>query len=194
METSAQGVSNTMDRIKGIVNNDRKIQAQQRERKRLLLLHLGVARTEAFRLESCAYNEATFRMPDQCGYQPEKEYIVKEDEFGKCYKTNVTDLAEICGILQNKYMNGPSNVKTEISENPGRFVCNYLYCKSLQLSSILSTSTVKKIESSTMKLSTESDYEIRSLFLHVPPFEVVAEEQQLSYVAEVLKALTLIQE
>jgi pyroglutamyl-peptidase len=237
METSAQDVSKTMNRLRDTtiaklkqkLHDEEEKQDQdvnknknnKRQRQRIILLHLGVARTTSFRLESCAYNEATFRIPDQCGYQPKQELIIQEDILEKCYKTTL-DLTNLCNILTNKY--GP-NIGTEISTNPGRYVCNYVYCTSLQISSSSSSSSLSTSSKSKSKSKTKSeeindsnknnktmdhhennestnnttnhdddgddddDDVICSLFLHVPPFSVVPEEEQLRYVAGLLQGL-----
>jgi pyroglutamyl-peptidase len=220
METSAQDVSKTMNRLRDTTiiklkqKHDEEKQKEddnknnKHKRERIILLHLGVARATSFRLESCAYNEATFRIPDQCGYQPKQELIIKEDILEKCYKTTL-NLTSLCTKLTNKY--GP-NIGTEISTNPGRYVCNYVYCTSLQISlsssSASSKSRTKSVDMNSNSNSNKTmdhhennkstnnttnhdddDDVICSLFLHVPPFSVVPEEEQLSYVAGVLQAL-----
>ncbi|OEU20109.1 peptidase C15, pyroglutamyl peptidase I-like protein [Fragilariopsis cylindrus CCMP1102] len=185
----------------------------KRQRQRIILLHLGVARTTSFRLESCAYNEATFRIPDICGYQPKQELIIREDVLEKCYKTTL-DLTSLCTKLTNRF--GPK-ICTEISTNPGRYVCNYVYCTSLQIALLSSSASSKSKSKSKSEIKSvdinnnsnktmenhennesttnnttnhdDDDDVICSLFLHVPSFSVVPEEEQLSYVAGLLQAL-----
>ena len=221
LETSAQDVSKTMNRLRDTTilklkqkqdeEDDNK--NNKRQRQRIILLHLGVARTTSFRLESCAYNEATFRIPDICGYQPKQELIIREDVLEKCYKTTL-DLTSLCTKLTNRY--GPK-ICTEISTNPGRYVCNYVYCTSLQIALLSSSASSKSKSKSKSEIKSvdinnnsnktmenhennesttnnttnhdDDDDVICSLFLHVPSFSVVPEEEQLSYVAGLLQAL-----
>ncbi len=63
------------------------------------------------------------------------------------------------------------NVKTQTSTDPGRFVCNYLYCYSLN------------------KLQTLSSPKVQCLFLHIPSFEVVPKEVQIEYILELMRQL-----
>lgn len=58
-----------------------------------------------------------------------------------------------------------------ISEDAGLFVCNYTFYKSLQQS------------------QRNSKQKWHSLFVHVPPFEVLGPEQQLSMAAAVLDGI-----
>jgi len=255
MQTSIKDVTKTMNRLRDCTiptlikenrkqrdndNNNNNIEGgtssnenqNKRKRQRIILLHLGVARTISFRLEACAYNEASFRIPDQCGYQPKQDLIVSTDKLATCYTTTI-NLEQVCEKLTNKYY---PTILTEISTNPGRYVCNYVYCTSLQISSTL-LSSLSSSSSSIPKLKTRSvnndddndnnttmdphqyhednentthnvdnnhstcdggdgdgdgdgdDTVICSLFLHVPPFSITSEEEQLNYVAGLLQIL-----
>lgn len=225
LETSVQDVCKTMDRIKQNytiaataaasttdtnIKNDNNRNLKVRKN-RIILLHLGVARTSSFRLESCAYNEANFRIPDQQGYKPKNLPIVSlpDHELGKCYKTSL-NLKKLHQTLINQF----PQIPVEISNDPGRFVCNYVYCKSLQLSSLSSSPSSPNLEPETddnndnitdhvcdenntvannnnddIEYDDENEVICSSLFFHVPHFSVVAEEDQLAYVACLLRAL-----
>jgi len=69
-----------------------------------------------------------------------------------------------------------------VSTDPGRFVCNYIYCYSLD-----------KFQCSTKVASTETKQQPSSanrvLFLHVPPFEVCSEPVQLRVVSKLMHAI-----
>ncbi len=163
LETSAQAVDEALERIqKDYCCSDSS---------KILLLHLGVGRSEGFRLESCAYNEATFRIPDVKGYQPKEEAIVTSDSVGQSYPTSL-DL----NALQKQMENDFPNISTVISIDPGRFVCNYVYCKSLEVAN-------------TVNNTSTSSCCCESLFLHVPHFAIIPEEQQLAYVAGLIRNL-----
>jgi len=204
LETSAQGVNKTMDRIRrdcveaatnatkndsggaGACNsssNTNTIPRRQQQQQKIILLHLGVGRSEGFRLEFCAYNEASFRIPDFQGYQPWEKPIVADSSqsVGQCYKTSL-DLEG----LQNQMQRDFPGIATLVSTDPGRFVCNYVYCKSLEVSLPYSKGNES---STTVDRDTEPNFLCESLFLHVPHFDVVDEEEQLAYVAGLIKNL-----
>ena len=197
LETSAEDVCKTMDRIKREYIDT--TTSSSSTTKRIVLLHLGVGRSEYFRLELCAYNEATFRIPDQKGYQPKLVTIVSSDrgdELGKCYKTPL-NLERLSETLQNEF----PHIGTSISTDPGRYVCNYVYCKSLEISSNINTSASSENNNynSNNKDADDGDEDednnknivvCRSLFLHVPHFTIVPKKEQLAYVSGVLQALT----
>lgn len=171
LETSAKDVDRTCDRLqaqlfsKG-VEEDGRHDSTDKYHGITILLHLGVAEGErAFRLEACAYNEATFRIPDQQGYRPQNISIFEEEEYKKCLRTNL-NVDRLAQEMNNSF----PDISTKVSTNPGRYVCNYIYCCSLQRFS--------KVDGS-----------IFCLFLHVPPFSAVPEEQQLSYVSCLLEKL-----
>ena len=163
LETSARAVDEALERIQ----NDYCCS----DSSKILLLHLGVGRSEGFRLESCAYNEATFRIPDIKGYQPKEQAIVSLDPVGHSYPTSL-DLE----ALQKQMDEDFPNISTVISIDPGRFVCNYVYCKSLEVANIVNNT------------STSSSC-CESLFLHVPHFAIIPEDEQLAYVACLIRNL-----
>ena len=92
-----------------------------------VLLHLGVAAgAAAFHLEACGYNESSFRVPDARGKQPTKERIFGDLPLGRCLETSL-DLADICGRLGGAWAGS-----LQLSTDPGRYLCNYLYASSLR--------------------------------------------------------------
>eukprot|EP00980_Cylindrotheca_fusiformis_P012424 scaffold3046_cov105-Cylindrotheca_fusiformis.AAC.23 len=155
LETSAQDVRKAVDEMATTKTSNKK---------KIVYLHLGVNyKGTGFKLEQCAYNDATFRIPDQQGYKPEKTVILEDlDLAARCDTT-----LDLAAVAEKQAMNH-SSIETELSTDPGRFVCNYLYCYSL-----------KNLQS---ELST-------CMFLHVPPFEKIAKEAQLAYVADLMGAL-----
>lgn len=205
VETSAEAVSETMDRIQkehidplvsssatstpsatptSSATSSATSSISNPPQDRLVLLHLGVARSEGFRLEACAYNEATFRIPDQSGYQPFGAPIVSDPNqpVGACFNT----LLDLNGLHERLASEFPE-IRTVISTDPGRYVCNYVYCKSLEKT--LPANNVS-FACTTTANSNEGVVVCGSLFLHVPHFECVPKPQQLAYVAAVLRALT----
>ena len=60
-----------------------------------LVIHLGVAITyDAITLERCAYNDASFRVPDERAFQPSKAPIGESELFGAA-RTSSIDLAVV---------------------------------------------------------------------------------------------------
>jgi pyrrolidone-carboxylate peptidase len=68
-----------------------------------VLLHLGVHYCgQGFQLETCAYNDATFRIPDERGFQPEKELICESIPWEQAFYTPL-DVNDLCQRLQSMY-------------------------------------------------------------------------------------------
>ena len=130
-----------------------------------LIIHLGVHPSlNSFALESCAYNNKTFRTPDQEGYQPGNECISFDQDFDDKTSTHLP-LNEIADALSTQ------GFPVTISDDPGRFLCNYVYYRSL----------------------TGQFYngQIRSaLFVHVPPFEIIPYELQIQFVKSLVGIVT----
>eukprot|EP00545_Synedropsis_sp_CCMP1620_P007707 CAMPEP_0119008538 /NCGR_PEP_ID=MMETSP1176-20130426/3769_1 /TAXON_ID=265551 /ORGANISM="Synedropsis recta cf, Strain CCMP1620" /LENGTH=218 /DNA_ID=CAMNT_0006960889 /DNA_START=27 /DNA_END=683 /DNA_ORIENTATION=- len=125
-----------------------------------VLLHLGVNFTAThFQLEQCAYNEAHFRIPDEKGYQPRNKKVIDGCDPILTTRLDVEKLQKDIGLDS-----------VVVSTDPGRFVCNYTYFCSLS------------------KLQ-QHDNNVYSLFLHVPPFSKVPEEEQLQIVTLVMEGI-----
>ena len=77
-------------------------------------------------VQARAYNEATFRVPDEAGWQPSGEHIDRDD----AHALLETDLpvGALAGALRD------AGGQAAVSHNAGRFVCNYLLFRSLQRS------------------------------------------------------------
>ncbi|KAJ8602297.1 hypothetical protein CTAYLR_007855 [Chrysophaeum taylorii] len=113
-----------------------------------IVVHLGVAsQSERIMLEAAAYNETSFRVPDERGAQP----VAGEIESG--FEPKVASPLDVEAIVAELRAQGHD---VAVSEDPGRFVCNYLYFKSLR----------KRAGRPT-------------LFVHTPPFDAVPESRQL---------------
>jgi pyroglutamyl-peptidase len=132
----------------------------------VVFLHLGVNfKSKCFQLEKCAYNDATFRIPDERGYQPRNKAIVDTIAYQQCFSTDL-DTTSLKRQLDGKGLGLP----IELSMDPGRFVCNYTYFYSL--------SKIQKVGNRS-----------HSLFVHVPPFQVIGEEEQLHLVVTLMEAI-----
>jgi pyroglutamyl-peptidase len=163
VETSAQGATEAMDELA------RTIAQMQESANKVFCLHLGVnVFGTGYHLEQCAYNDASFRIPDQRGYQPKETPILPGVPLGTpCHTScNVSELVE---QLSKAF---PA-VESKVSTDPGRFVCNYLYYTSLN-----------KVQQAL------PDAVDGSLFLHIPTFERIPKEIQLEYLAELMRILT----
>jgi len=112
-----------------------------------IVIHLGVASSsDRILLESRAVNNMAFPIPDVHGRTPTGCILKDTDEF--LYTSlPVAELA--CSMRDNGY-------KCDISYDAGKYLCNYLYFKSLA-----------RIKSR------------RVLFVHVPTFETMGKEQQM---------------
>lgn len=128
-----------------------------------VFLHFGVNTQEkTLRLEQYAWNEADFRIPDERGWKPVKESIIKELPFQTPLETNLP-----VEMINHSLTNIGHNVV--VSNDPGRFVCNYVFMHSLY--------DAKKVD---------GDY---SMFVHVPEFEFVSRESQLKFVRDLLDVI-----
>lgn len=180
IETSAEAVRNEIDKLHTQISYASLAGCQ------VVFLHLGVNyRGTKFQLEKCAYNDATFRVPDERGYQPRGICVLESascsksaksrglHQYGKCFKTSL-DLHEICSNLEMD-----SNAQPVcVSNDPGRFVCNYTYCHSLDASL-----------SSAENNQGNNETKYHSLFVHVPPFQVIPEDTQFLFVLEIMKKI-----
>lgn len=221
LEVSAQAVKQFLDNLSII--------PQQQEH--VVMLHLGVNyRGTGFQLETCAYNDATFRIPDEQDYQPTKDRIVPELPWDATVKTTL-DVNALCQQLQTQYsannndlasivsggvastkrslrgsllegnggssgtqqkddnsdiveMSGTRRVGCKVfaSTDPGRFVCNYTYCYSLHKFCQQPTSAAK---SKTM----QGTPTVWSLFLHVPPVNIIPIDTQLKFVVDLIESI-----
>lgn len=126
-------------------------------------LHLGVnSGAIKFAIEQQAINEATFRCPDELGWQPQQLPIVLSD--GGTTRTRET-CCSVEAILQFLKEEG---YDVTMSNDAGRYVCNYVYYHSL-------------------RFAEQKGH--KSLFVHVPLFSKIGEETQMQFVAALLEAI-----
>ena len=181
LETSAEAVRKEIDEMHREICLDSNLAGCH-----VVFLHLGVNyRGKKFHLEKCAYNDATFRVPDERGYQPQGICILDgstcskhakargQHQFGKGFKTTL-NIESICSKLQK---NGNAE-SVCVSNDPGRFVCNYTYCMSMD-----------KCISSAENNQDGNKTKYHSLFIHVPPFSEIPEENQFIFVLEIMKGI-----
>jgi len=143
-------------------------------------LHLGVAvKTNTFKLETTAWNEATFRVPDERGWEPASQPIYPDD--GKVSAKRRTRLP--IGLITRKLQR--LNFPVSLSSDPGRFICNYLYYESLR------RCCPPPLPDAPAPPPTNPDDYIteHSLFLHVPPTEVIDEARQMAFLHTLLTTI-----
>ncbi|CAM9279098.1 unnamed protein product [Choristocarpus tenellus] len=151
-----------------------------------VFVHFGVcASSTKFKLERYAYNVAIFRVPDQQGYQPCN--IPVDPETPNMSHTLTTDL-NVTDVLDSLRTLGWGD-RVEDSDDPGRYVCNFLYYKSLLL--------CHKFESSKHKGVQEGDNgqnqvgpKHHCLFVHIPPFTAISKEEQVRFVSDLLDVVS----
>ncbi|CEM13534.1 unnamed protein product [Vitrella brassicaformis CCMP3155] len=121
-----------------------------------VIVHLGVyASDNTYRLESLAYNEAAFSVPDERKWQPRCATVCEAGEKRLACRLPVHQMNE---DLRRQ------GFKCQVSVDAGRFVCNFLYYRSL-------------FEAAT------HDTDIPVLFVHVPQFFMFDLQEQLSFLS-----------
>ncbi|GMN41593.1 hypothetical protein TIFTF001_010809 [Ficus carica] len=135
----------------------------QKGNEQVVWLHLGVnSGATKFAIEQQAVNEATFRCPDELGWKPQQAPIVPEDGGTLRVRKTCCSTKEIQKFLKKK------GYDAMISDDAGRFVCNYVYYQSL-------------------RFAEEKGH--KSLFVHVPLFSRIDEETQMRFAAALLEAI-----
>ncbi|KAL6767964.1 hypothetical protein ACKKBF_B37270 [Auxenochlorella protothecoides x Auxenochlorella symbiontica] len=126
-----------------------------------VVVHLGVDKEATeYRLETYAANEASFRCPDQAGWQPSQESIDNSHPFASKLLTDLP-VSVIAGLLKAQ------GLPVEQSFDAGRFVCNWTYYHSL-------------------RLALETRPRVHVVFVHVPPLAVMPLEEQKEVMWHVL--------
>jgi pyroglutamyl-peptidase len=197
-------------------NNNEDIKVSFTSTKTTILLHLGVdSKAKQFKLEKCAYNDATFRVKDERGYQPTSECIPlpppassTHGEWGECIKTTL-NLDDLLAELEKHHENDVVERKEEendncsvtISTDPGRFVCNYTYYLSLNRCRFINDEFGRNNNNNnnaSNKRTNEGDAKMKkqvsvsqhhALFVHVPPFDVIPETKQLDFLCRLMMAI-----
>ncbi|KAI3439341.1 uncharacterized protein J3R85_004751 [Psidium guajava] len=161
LETAGEGAEDSL--YKTLQSSLEENDSELTNSRRVIWVHFGVnSGATKFAIEHQAVNEATFRCPDEMGWKPQKVPIIPAD--GAISRTRETSLPiqEIAKALSKK------GYDVMISDDAGRFVCNYVYYHSLRFA---------------------EQNRIKSLFVHVPLFFTVDEETQMQFAASLLEAL-----
>ncbi|KAL7680174.1 putative peptidase C15, pyroglutamyl peptidase I [Plasmopara halstedii] len=141
-----------------------KMQTRAEERRRpCVFLHFGVDTTScSLVLERMGYNVANFRIPDERGYVAKNEIICED---GPDIIETTIPVEDMLKTLQTVYP------RIEISTDPGRYICNFVYYCSLDWAK-------------QQRLKGFSDY--RALFVHVPEFRIINLEVQLEVASKIV--------
>ncbi|XP_010248498.1 PREDICTED: uncharacterized protein LOC104591402 [Nelumbo nucifera] len=161
LETAGDGALPML--YKTLESGTSKPSADHPSNEQVIWLHFGVnSGAIKFAIERQAVNEATFRCPDELGWQPQQLPIVPED--GGISRTRETSCSTdaIVKFLKKK------GYDVAISDDAGRFVCNYVYYHSL-------------------RFAEQKGH--KSLFVHVPLFSRIDEDTQMQFAASLLEAL-----
>lgn len=184
LETAAEFVRPKLEEIYGasVDSNGRPDERRtivENKANAVIVLHLGVNyKGKRFHLERCAYNDATFRVPDERGYQPQNECVLESEDssaspkFGACFNTSL-NVQHLCQEMQ-------ACSETIVSDDPGRFVCNFTYCLSLSRCQSANKRNV---------CARKREQLFHALFLHVPPFDVICESKQLDFILKLMQKI-----
>lgn len=138
----------------------------------VVMIHTGVyLDRKSFQLEKFAYNKASFPIPDAAGYHPREERIIDSLPLGEALETQL-DIDDVYKGLVEK------EPRVVVSTDPGDFVCNYIYCYSMN-----------KFQSHRSAATNPQDPRFLSLFFHVPPFSEIPEDQQLRALALLMETI-----
>jgi pyroglutamyl-peptidase len=152
LDVSIRSVDEYMDRSQSHAHTN---QSKQ------LIIHLGVNQgASQFKIENYAYNNKTFRIPDNDGAMPLGECIDSTNVFDAPLKTSFPTEA-ILEALQKE------NINVGVSSDPGRYLCNYVYYKSL----------------SSLPVNASADI----VFIHTPPDSVYPIATQVHVVERVIQ-------
>ncbi|KAK1413793.1 hypothetical protein QVD17_35576 [Tagetes erecta] len=162
LESAGEGALPTLQKLlESSVSSENKSSSEE-----VVWLHMGLnGGASKFAIEKRAFNEATFSCPDELGWQPKRVLIVPED--GEITRIRET-ACFVDAILE--FLNKIKGYDATLSDDAGRFVCNYVYYHSL-------------------RFAEHNGH--KSLFVHVPPFSRINEETQMQFMAALLEAIAI---
>ena len=153
-----QGESNVNRQFHIFEVSTKAVDAELLQEEGLFCIHLGVnSKASRVNLELNAYNNMDFRVPDEQGYNPVQCKICEGCELDDALATCIPLETLVCKLKDE----GFSDEDVVISNDPGRFLCNYVYYKSLLVNRF-------------------------ALFVHVPPFSVMTEDKQYNFINKLL--------
>ena len=151
-----------------------------------LWVHLGVhPRSAALSLEHRGVNEADFRIPDQQGWMPRSTAIVPGDVLLRHTRVDVARLKmRLDGVGGG--LGGGCGWSVVESWDAGRYICNLTYFTSLCRSHQRTVQAAAAAAASGTTAPVQHD----SLFIHCPPFDAIAQSQQLDFLLALLLVLS----
>lgn len=156
LEVSTAGVEKYLESIEALCSSKNSSR---------ISIHLGVdSSATTFKLEKCCYNNCTFRIPDALGHQPEACPIDPSDAFDTAVESKF-DLDLACDQLSS------AGHCVQVSLDPGRYLCNYVYYRS------------------SCHASSADKSKNPVVFIHVPPFSVIPFEEQVAFVRQAVSVL-----
>ncbi|KAJ7237015.1 hypothetical protein O6H91_16G006300 [Diphasiastrum complanatum] len=168
LETAGEGALNNLLKVLDSAISEEDSGTQPGEKidgaQRIVWVHFGVnSGATRFAVERRAVNEATFRCPDEMGWQPQRVPIVAED--GPISTTRQTTLP-VGDIVDYLLLKG---FEVALSDDAGRFVCNYVYYHSL--------------------CHAAAAHGTQCIFVHVPLFSRIKEDIQMKFAAALLEII-----
>ncbi len=147
-----------------------------------VLLHFGVAAgAPCFFLEQQAFNDKSFRIPDERGYQPREEPIdVSEGAIGTTRATDLPTEALAAALAARGHA-------VQASKDPGRFLCNYIYYRSQQTASQLTAAAA-----AAGGAAVSSRGVVHPLFVHVPSADVADTAAQTRFALDLIEEITAV--
>lgn len=131
----------------------------------ILYVHLGVnAEAKEICIEKFGYNCARFNIPDVNGWTANGELIDEEEILDSALQCRV-NVGNVVAMAKLK------NRPVEVSEDPGRYVCNYLYYNSLR--------------------KTACSKNAFAVFVHIPLFTTMKMELQKQYLEELIEMMVV---
>jgi len=137
---------------------------------RHIWIHLGVhGGINKIHLEKRCYNDMSFRVPDEAGFQPEMGSLIQGDSGGAKVEFLDTNIP-VDTVCEAPSLKG----KVVPSTDPGRFLCNYVYFQTL-------FNTLSDVESGDVAAG-----KVDGIFVHVPPFEALQFSDQVRLLSHTL--------
>ena len=153
-------------------------------------VHLGVAsKNTRFHLEQYCYNNKDFRIPAMDGKQPQKEKIDPDTPFDEAAPTSF-NLMGVCKKLKER------GFDVSVSTDPGRYLCNYIYFQSFrQQADVLGVNIGGDYDDTTISEdfgdfdSSSTTGKNKTVFIHVPPFEIIDKRTQFEFIRACIRML-----
>ena len=168
--SATEEVNRIIEHVKSSAHNN----PSPGQNKHAIIIHFGVnhmkGQKKMFQLEQNAFNQANFRIPDEDGFKPQNEEISESQPLRHRLSTDLNAL-RIKNHLAKK------GFEVGLSDDAGRFVCNYIYWSSLH--------KVQEEKNS----SDVDDIDIHVMFVHVPRFDDISKETQVEFSIELLDSI-----